>query len=66
MNGISTKMGFIQDLLVDFSIFWHNYAIFKPYYSLVILSEAICSAGFHFLMNALHTLVGSLGINNSL
>jgi hypothetical protein len=59
-------MSFIQNLLADFSIFRHYYAIIEPYYSLVIFSEAIYFVGFYFLMNILHTLVGSLGINNSL
>jgi hypothetical protein len=30
MNGISTKMSFIQNLLADFSSFRHNYAIIEP------------------------------------
>jgi hypothetical protein len=59
-------MSFIQNLLADFSIFGHHYAIIEPYYSLVIFSEAICFVGFYFLMNMFHTLVGYLGINNSL
>jgi hypothetical protein len=59
-------MSFVQNLLADIGILWHNYAVFKTDYSLVILSEAICFAGLHFLTNALHTLVSSLGINNSL
>jgi hypothetical protein len=66
MNGIPTKMSFIQNLLADFSIFGHHYAINKPYYSLVIFSKAICFADLYFLINMLHTLVGSLGINDSL
>jgi hypothetical protein len=66
MNGISTKMSFIQNLLADFIIFRHNYAIIKPYYALIILSETIRFAGFYFLMNILHTLIIPLGINNSL
>jgi hypothetical protein len=66
MNGISTKMSFVQDLLADLTIFWHYYAIFKPYYSLIICPKAICLASLHFLMNVLHTLICSLGINNSL
>jgi hypothetical protein len=53
-------------LLADFSIFRHNYAIIEPYYSLVIFSEAIRFVNFYFLMNVFHTLVGFLGINNSL
>jgi hypothetical protein len=53
-------------LLADFIIFRHNYAIIKPYYALIILSETIRFAGFYFLMNILHTLIIPLGINNSL
>jgi hypothetical protein len=59
-------MSFVQDLLADFNIFWHYYAIFKPYYSLIIFPEAICLISLHFLMNVLHTLICSLGIDNSL
>jgi hypothetical protein len=59
-------MSFIQNLLADFSIFRHNYAILKPYYSSIIFSKAICFAGLYFLMNMFHTLVGLLGINNIL
>jgi hypothetical protein len=33
VNGIPTKMGFVQDLLADFRILWHYYAVFEPYYS---------------------------------
>jgi hypothetical protein len=66
MNEKSTKMSFVQDLLADFNIFWHYYAILKPDYPLIIFSEAICLVGFHFLMNVLHTLICSLSVNNSL
>jgi hypothetical protein len=66
MNGISTKMSFIQNLLADSHILRHNYAIIKPYYALIILFEAISFVGFYFLMNMFHTLITSLGINNFL
>jgi hypothetical protein len=49
-------MSFIQNLLADFIIFSHNYAIIKPYYTLIILSEAFSFVGFYFLMNMFHTL----------
>jgi hypothetical protein len=48
------------------SAFFGTTVILKPYYSLVIFFEAICLVDFYFLMNTLHTLVSSLGINNSL
>jgi hypothetical protein len=51
MDGISTKMCFIQNLLADIIIFRHNYAVIKPYYALIIRSETVCFTGFYFLMN---------------
>jgi hypothetical protein len=66
MNGIATKMSFIQNLLVDIGILRHNYAIIKPYYALIILSEPISFVGLYFLMNIFHTLIIPLGINNYL
>jgi hypothetical protein len=66
MNVISTKMCFIQNLLADFIIFRHNYAVIKPYYSLIILSKTVCFTDFYFLMNMSYTLITSLCINNLL
>jgi hypothetical protein len=66
MDGISTKMCFIQNLLTDIIIFRHNYAVFKPYYALIILSEKVCFTSLYFLMNVFHTLITSLCINNLL
>jgi hypothetical protein len=43
MNGIATKMSFIQNLLVDFIILGHNYAVIKPYNALIILEREIGS-----------------------
>ena len=59
MNGIAAKMSLIQNLLVDFVILGHNYAVVKPYYALIILSETVCFTDFHFLMNVFHTLITS-------
>jgi hypothetical protein len=66
VNGISTKMSFIQDLLTDFLILWHYYAVVKPYHSLIIFPKTISLVGLHFLMNIFHTLICSLSINNPL
>jgi hypothetical protein len=63
MNGIATKMSFIQNLLADLIILGHNYVVIKPYYTLIILSETVCFTGFYFLMNVFHTLITSLCIN---
>jgi hypothetical protein len=37
VNGIPTKMSFVQDLLTNISILWHNYAVFEPYLSHPVL-----------------------------
>jgi hypothetical protein len=66
MNGITTKMSFIQNLLADLIILGHNYAVIKPYNTLIILSETVFFTGFYFLMNISHTLITSLCINNPL
>jgi hypothetical protein len=38
MNRIATKMCFIQNLLADLIILRHNYAVVKPYNTLIISS----------------------------
>jgi hypothetical protein len=60
MDGMATKMSFIQNLLADLIIFGHNYAIVKPYNTLIILSETVSFTGLYLLMNMFNTLITSL------
>jgi hypothetical protein len=57
MNRIATKMCFIQNLLADLIILRHNYAVVKPYNTLIISSEAVGFTGLYFLMNMFHSLI---------
>jgi hypothetical protein len=66
MNGIATKISFIQNLLADLIFLGHNYAVIKPYNALIIFSETVCFTGLYFLMNVFHTRITSLCINNLL
>jgi hypothetical protein len=63
MNRIATKMCFIQNLLADFFILRHNYAVVEPYIALIVLSETVSSSGFYFLMDVFHTLIILLSIH---
>jgi hypothetical protein len=66
MNRIATKMCFMQNLLADLITFRHNYAVVKPYNTLIISSEAVDFTDFYFLMHVLHSLIISLCGNYSL
>jgi hypothetical protein len=39
MNRITTKMCFIKNLLTEFFVLWHYYAVFKPYHTLIVFLE---------------------------
>jgi hypothetical protein len=63
MNRIATKMCFIKNLLADFFIFWHHYAVIEPYNALIVFSKALGFSGFYLLMDVIHTFIILLCVN---